>query len=276
MQDWKIARQDKTAEQRFFDRSARIKTSKAELGKEWVYYTLLFSKAFRGIPNEALQGMALDFGCGCGGSSLYLSKRGMEVVGVDISLESVKLAHRRSKDLSAPVSFVICDIENLPFSPSAFDLVFCVAVMHHFPYLLSVARQVSSVTKDSGLLVAFELNGLNPFALMRNNRLSPLKSKQVTPNESTLTPDDLQGVLDQVGFDQFEFDSVNPPFAIVCGGIVNRFLSELRRVIVPSVCERLPGLRKGFLLIVRCVKRPDRKASRIERIESRSPRSRFE
>ncbi len=64
----------------------------------------------------------LDAGCGPGRHALELARRGIEVVGVDVSPEFLALARAEAGDL--PVEFVQIDVRSLPFV-DAFDAVIC-------------------------------------------------------------------------------------------------------------------------------------------------------
>jgi SAM-dependent methyltransferase len=55
----------------------------------------------------------LDLGCGTGGHSLVLAKRGYEVVGVDISNEMLNIARSKAKAAKLSVKFIQGDITKL-------------------------------------------------------------------------------------------------------------------------------------------------------------------
>jgi SAM-dependent methyltransferase len=64
----------------------------------------------------------LDAGCGPGRHSFALARRGINVVGVDLSPEFIALADSNVGDL--PVEFRVCDVRALPFD-TEFDAVVC-------------------------------------------------------------------------------------------------------------------------------------------------------
>ncbi len=66
----------------------------------------------------------LDAGCGPGRHSLALARRGIGVVGVDISTEFVTLARAAAEDEALPARFVVQDVRTLPFDRD-FDAVIC-------------------------------------------------------------------------------------------------------------------------------------------------------
>ncbi len=69
---------------------------------------------------------ALDVGCGDGFSSVYLSRRGPAVVGMD---RSQKMLVRHP--LKPEGRVLRGDVRTLPFADNSFDLVFCWEVLHH-------------------------------------------------------------------------------------------------------------------------------------------------
>jgi len=65
----------------------------------------------------------LDLACGIGRHSLELSRRGFDVVGLDISEELLEIARREAESQSLDVSFVQADLRELDYEDE-FDLVF--------------------------------------------------------------------------------------------------------------------------------------------------------
>ncbi len=93
-------------------------------------------------------GRALDLGCGTGTNSLYLARRGWEVVGVDFSAIAIGRARRRARRAGLPVRFFRADVTNLGFLTSPFDLALDIGCLHSIPpegrerYASEVARLV--------------------------------------------------------------------------------------------------------------------------------------
>ena len=76
--------------------------------------------------------IVLDIGCGEGrhSISLHVDKQ-VNAVGMDLSMEDMKIAKNRIKDFSIPNSnksscvFALGDINSLPFKDNAYDAVVC-------------------------------------------------------------------------------------------------------------------------------------------------------
>ncbi len=107
----------------------------------------------------------LDYGCGMGIFMVQPACLGAKVVGVDISLESVKLARRLVLAAqSPPVNVTVGNCESLCFADDVFDVVFESGV-------LSCVRcecafeEICRVLKPSGTVVFLDTLAYNPVAL---------------------------------------------------------------------------------------------------------------
>lgn len=74
----------------------------------------------------------LDLGCGSGWLSVFMSKYGFEITGVDTSKPAIELGTIWAQEDSANVTFLVADLLNLPFDDGAFDAVVCNSVLEHF------------------------------------------------------------------------------------------------------------------------------------------------
>lgn len=117
-----------------------------------------------GVPNRHLvrwweshaggttSGRALVVGCGYGEDAVWLSAQGLEVVGIDISMNALRQPRRKS----APgVQFVVADIEGLPFRDAAFGLVADVYTMQCLEQTKrpSAARAMAGAMASNGTLL---------------------------------------------------------------------------------------------------------------------------
>jgi SAM-dependent methyltransferase len=144
---------------------------------EWLERCL---KEFDCRPNTIL-----DFGCGTGTSVPYLLETGANLIGVDTSAESIKIARQANEPDSA--RFFLLD----QYRPSSdIDLAFCTGVFHHIPLALraSAAEYIFNSLKPGGLFALWENNPWNPGARLVMSRipfdrdaisLSPLRAKKL-------------------------------------------------------------------------------------------------
>ena len=74
----------------------------------------------------------LDLGCGSGWLSIFMSKYGFDVTGIDTSAPAIDLAKRWAEEDNAKVTFLSADILKPPFEDSSFDAIVCNSVLEHF------------------------------------------------------------------------------------------------------------------------------------------------
>lgn len=109
---------------------------------------------------------ALDGGCGTGVCSLALAESADSVVGVDLSLNTLRAADRLRRGVGiSNVSFCQGSILRLPFSSGRFDLVFSWGVIHHTVNPIQALDELVRVLRPGGTLV---------LAVYLKTRLTPL------------------------------------------------------------------------------------------------------
>ena len=212
-------------------------------------YDRLLKHLFSGIKRTSDMEV-LDVGCGTGGNSIRLSKLNLKVKGVDISLKAVEQAQKRAQQLGLDgIEFSICDIENLCYDDHSFDICFCGAVLHHFPDLNKVARELYRVTKMDGRVMAYDPNALHPYVFFVHNVLNrAVHLKGFSPNERALEPKELYSAFKNTGFSNFRFDS------IVIYSKKARW-SLIRDISYKTVNKIFSGLRGGNMITMTCEKR---------------------
>ncbi|HEY9207048.1 MAG TPA: class I SAM-dependent methyltransferase [Candidatus Methanoperedens sp.] len=100
------------------------------------------------------KGRLLDAGCGSGKYALPLRMRGFDVVGIDVSLNALKMAAERSASNRLDIEFLAANIYQMPFRDAYFDIIWCYGVLQH---LLLKERQLAinefqRILKNRGLL----------------------------------------------------------------------------------------------------------------------------
>ncbi|XP_063173084.1 uncharacterized protein LOC134506728 isoform X2 [Candoia aspera] len=140
----------------------------------------------------------LDVGCGLGGSDFYLAKEfGVEVLGLDLSSNMVKLAlERAQKEPSLLVQFEISDVTRRRFPQASFDIVYSRDTILHIEDKISLFQQFLSWLKPGGqLLISDYCCGLRPWSKGFTEYVEQRKY-------SLLTPEDYGQVLREAGFVQ--------------------------------------------------------------------------
>lgn len=97
--------------------------------------------------------LLLEPGAGSGRFSYYLSKRGQEVVVLDLSRNSISML-KKLKNMSEGFLHVVrADILHMPLRDSKFDVVFNEGVVEHFADPNSVLREMAKVTAKYGTVI---------------------------------------------------------------------------------------------------------------------------
>jgi len=115
----------------------------------------------------------LDYGCGDGGTAVFLAKNGVEVTGIDISevriQNSKELAEKEG--VSDKTSFLLMDAEKTTFPDNFFDGIICTGVLHHLDIRMAL-KEMKRILKLEGSIICIEPRAYNPiFQLYR--KLTP-------------------------------------------------------------------------------------------------------
>lgn len=93
----------------------------------------------------------LDVACGSGGLSLKIAKRGGRVHGVDRSVDSIKRANLLGQKQGC--SFLVADVEQLPYDDNYFNKVVCSSSLEHFSNDAKALKEMNRVLKANGIIV---------------------------------------------------------------------------------------------------------------------------
>ncbi len=80
-------------------------------------------------------GRAIDIGCGTGTNAVYLARRGLTVVGIDVSRRAIALARRRAKHAGVSCDLRVGDVTRLDRLPMSdvFDMALDIGCFHVLP-----------------------------------------------------------------------------------------------------------------------------------------------
>ncbi len=98
----------------------------------------------------------LDVGCGAGFLSNELAKQGLQVTGVDLSEESLKIAAKH--DSTKCVHYQTADAYKLPFGDSTFDVLTAMDFLEHVENPDQVIKEFSRVLKPNGIFIFHTFN----------------------------------------------------------------------------------------------------------------------
>ena len=129
----------------------------------------------------------VDFGCGSGGNTVLLTRRGAHVYGLDISEDLIRLARRRLlvSGRQNEAAFIVGSAHDAPFPDASIDVVFGNAILHHLNLELA-AREVLRILKPGGRAI-FQEPVRNSAFIRFIRSLIPYQAPAVSPYERPLT-----------------------------------------------------------------------------------------
>jgi ubiquinone/menaquinone biosynthesis C-methylase UbiE len=98
----------------------------------------------------------LDVGCGRGYLSNYIANRisGL-VVGMEVSKTNLSGYNwAKNLDSQCEITFILGDINHLPFKEDAFDLMICASILEHVTNLEGAIKEMAGSIKKNGRLIA--------------------------------------------------------------------------------------------------------------------------
>lgn len=169
------------------------------------------SQALEGTNND---GLLLDFGCGTGNISKFLSSKGFRTIGVDIAYELLALNQGKS-------TLVCYDGKSLPFKGEIFSAVVSYVVLNHLlddDYLLTMLHEIHRLLKPGASFIAIE-------QIAYRDRLSDAGMKKQRSRKSFI------GLFSKAGFTVESVKSVRaghfPLIYLIRLGLVPRCLFQL-------------------------------------------------
>lgn len=126
------------------------------------------------LPTAKGEQWLLDVGCNWGRWCVAGARRGYRVVGVDPSLEAVKVAREVARQLNVSALFVVADGRYLPFANNTFDVVFSFSVLQHLSKenVRTALRSIRRVLRPEGVSLVQMLNRIGVRSLYNRARLS--------------------------------------------------------------------------------------------------------
>ena len=121
-----------------------------EIAEKWYPNEILMPTIKDFLSNFKFKPRILDLGCGTGHESMRIHSLGAEVVGVDFSSESIKIAQERNPNCS----FLIKDYFELDDTIDLFDGIFSSGSIIHISYekLPNLFEILSHLVKKNGFL----------------------------------------------------------------------------------------------------------------------------
>lgn len=112
-------------------------------------------------PEDVAGRLVLDVGCGMGRFADVVSRRGGNVVGIDLSL-AVEAALANLGD-RPNVRILQADLFHLPFRPGSFDVVYSIGVLHHTPDCEKACREILRFVRPGGRACVWVYGQMGPW-----------------------------------------------------------------------------------------------------------------
>ena len=121
-----------------------------EVAEKWYPNDILMPTIKDFLSQFKFNPRILDLGCGPGHESMRIHSLGVEVVGIDFSSESIKIARKRNPNCT----FLIRDYFELDERIGLFDGIFSSGSIIHIPYekLPKLFEILSSIIRNDGFL----------------------------------------------------------------------------------------------------------------------------
>jgi len=147
--------QFKIEQRKFFDRwvMARKKLEASDFFSQFFtrFYNIHIEYSVVELVNKASVRLLLDCGCGTGELCFLAAskKDDIHIIGIDISRNSIQQAQSLalSKNTKQKLSFIVGDIEKLPFRQNVFDATLMVNVLHHLASLQRLEQVLEQLHK---------------------------------------------------------------------------------------------------------------------------------
>jgi ubiquinone/menaquinone biosynthesis C-methylase UbiE len=204
---------------------------------------------------------ALDYCCGLGDSSLMLAELGAaEVVGIDISEESVRTSRERAAagGFSDRTKFLVMDAEKTEFPDSSFDVIVCSGVLHHLD-IDAAYRELARILKPNGQVLCAEPLAYNPLIQWYRRRTPELRTKW--ESEHILMRKDVYRALEYFGDIEIKFFNFATIAAVPFRKlpvIFTPLLSLLESI--DEIILRIPGFRWQAWMIHYALSKPKKNA----------------
>ncbi|MFQ5952628.1 MAG: class I SAM-dependent methyltransferase [Candidatus Omnitrophota bacterium] len=155
----------------------------------------------------------LEIGSGTGMFTEFFREAGLDVHGIDISLDLVKKAKAKTGE-AGKVNLVTADVDHLPYRSDSFDAAVGICVLHHLD-VESALKEIKRVVKKDGIIVFSEPNMMNPQLMIQKN-IKPIKRLKIlgeTEDETAFFRWGMRKLLTNLGFKDISitpFDFLHP------------------------------------------------------------------
>lgn len=139
------------------------------------------------------KGVILDLGCGTGNYTLALNRLGIKVIGLDKSMEMLKIAIQK---MSVP--FVLGDASILPFKNQSLDSILSITLFEFLTYPEKTLSEIYRVLRPKGEIILGTMNTFSAWFLFK--RLKSIFKETAYRYARFYTVNQLKILFKQAGF----------------------------------------------------------------------------
>lgn len=150
----------------------------------------------------------LEIGAGSGQFSDHLSIRGIEVVALDYSRNSIRLMRRMRKNGGASFHIVRADARGMPFRNSTFSVIFSEGLLEHFRNPGGLVTEAVRVLQKHGITIFAVPNKFSFHTIGRGIATRLLKLQWVYGYEASYSKWELRHLLNSVGLRNIEIHGI--------------------------------------------------------------------
>jgi SAM-dependent methyltransferase len=210
----------------------------------------VYRPMFQGITICGIKG--IDLMCGGGGASSYLSSRGAQMAGLDVSQEEIGLYKKH-----CPACEAICaSIFDNNLESDCYDCAVSVGGLHHLqPRAADAIREIHRILKPGGWFCFSEPHAGSIPDLFR--RLWYRRDPFFLPNEASIDFQDLKGKFSGLFDFEIERYSGNIAYLLVLQSMILRIPHHLKPLYtmpllrIESSIKRLQGKLLSCFVVVR-------------------------
>lgn len=156
-----------------------------------------FVREFAVYLNPYVQQTVIDIGCWEGRDTIYLSRRGHTVIGLDLEPDDLQRARgfAHAADLFDRNYFIVGDARKMPIKPGVADAV----ISNQMLYMLSRTDAYSALSAIQSLTKPGGLNAISTY-------IAKPGELKVATNRYFFAPEELEGVYKQAGWEILHYN----------------------------------------------------------------------
>jgi len=110
----------------------------------------------------------LDAGCGTGWLMAFLARNGFDVIGLDLSRNSLRISKRFFSEINAEAKIVLGSMHQIPLPNSYFGTVVLFDVLEHVKEVSMALSEVKRITKKGGHILITLPNATGSYSLIND------------------------------------------------------------------------------------------------------------